>query len=573
MFRVSNIRIGVKLAIMSGFGILLVVIMTASLIVSGDWGRTANQASMRQNALAMGAAEAISALRAMRIGMVYVRLTEDAKVLETQFNAYKTSQTEFNHLVDALLANATTPEVLATIKTMKLGGDGYSAAGAGIFAAKAELIKIRSKANGAELQASDAARVANLLGEIDRISESQAIPAAAQAVKAADELGVATKRSAKSSQAEMADVLQTAEYAGIALGSLTIILLVGSAVFGALSIARPLRKLVQPLDDLASGNFEVGVPGLGRKDEVGQIAEAVARMADQVKKAIAEIKVSTREVANASVEIAHSSTDLSQRTEEQAACLEESAAAMHQMVETVERNAEHAKHADISASSTRDVADRGGVVVAKAVDAMAKIEESSRKSSDIIGVIDEIARQTNLLALNAAVEAARAGDAGRGFAVVASEVRSLAQRSSQAAKDIKDLITNSNRQVTDGVELVNQAGSALTEIVESIKSVVETVSGIAAASAEQATGLNEINKALSQMDAVTQQNSALVEEAAATAKTLENQAKSMDEQVAYFRIGDAVADEESPEPASGHSKAPAARSANPSAAASQRSAA
>ena len=161
--------------------------------------------------------------------------------------------------------------------------------------------------------------------------------------------------------------------------------------------------------------------------------------------------------------------------------------------------------------------------------------------SDIIGVIDEIARQTNLLALNAAVEAARAGDAGRGFAVVASEVRTLAQRSSQAAKDIKDLITNSSGQVQEGVQLVNQAGAALVEIVESIKEVAGIVSEIAAASMEQATGIEEVNKALTQMDEVTQQNSALVEENAATAKTLEQQAEAMNERISFFRVGQAEA--------------------------------
>jgi methyl-accepting chemotaxis protein len=173
---------------------------------------------------------------------------------------------------------------------------------------------------------------------------------------------------------------------------------------------------------------------------------------------------------------------------------------------------------------------------------MAQIEASSGKISDIIGVIDEIARQTNLLALNAAVEAARAGDAGRGFAVVASEVRTLAQRSSQAAKDIKDLITNSNGQVQQGVDLVNKAGTALAEIVSAIKEVAGLVSDIAGASIEQATGVEQVNKALSQMDEATQQNSALVEENAATAKALEHQAKAMDGQVAFFRLsGDADA--------------------------------
>ena len=208
---------------------------------------------------------------------------------------------------------------------------------------------------------------------------------------------------------------------------------------------------------------------------------------------------------------------------------------------TVKKNAENAQHANASAGETRRIAEQGGAVVAHAVDAMAKIEDSSRKISDIIGVIDEIARQTNLLALNAAVEAARAGEAGRGFAVVASEVRSLAQRSSQAAKDIKDLITNSNAQVKDGVDLVNRAGQALSEIVASIKSVADIVADIATASSEQATGIDEVNKALTQMDGVTQQNSALVEENAATAKTLEHQAQAMDEQVSFFKVEEAAA--------------------------------
>src|SRR5690242_18881771 len=186
---------------------------------------------------------------------------------------------------------------------------------------------------------------------------------------------------------------------------------------------------------------------------------------------------------------------------------------------------------------------------------MAKIEDSSRKISDIIIVIDEIARQTNLLALNAAVEAARAGDAGRGFAVVASEVRSLAQRSSQAAKDIKDLITNSSVQVKDGVELVSKTGQSLSEIVASIKSVAEIVADIATASSEQATGIEQVNKALTQMDEVTQQNSALVEENAATAKTLDQQAQAMSERLSFFRVGD--------EAEAGRSNAGPARAATP----------
>ncbi|HWK95449.1 MAG TPA: methyl-accepting chemotaxis protein [Pseudolabrys sp.] len=322
----------------------------------------------------------------------------------------------------------------------------------------------------------------------------------------------------------------------MAIVAVSILIAVGAGLIVLFRIVRPLTALISPLDSIAGGNFTVAVPNVGRKDEVGQIADAVQTMAKKMSHTIAEIKASGREVTNASAEIATSTTDLSQRTEEQAASLEETSAAMEELAATVRRNAENAQLANQDAAATREVADRGGAVVAKAVDAMARIEDSSRKISDIIGVIDEIARQTNLLALNAAVEAARAGEAGRGFAVVASEVRSLAQRSSQAAKDIKDLITNSNGQVRDGVDLVNKAGESLTEIVESIKKVAVVVSEIANASAEQATGIDQINKALTQMDEVTQQNSALVEENAATAKTLEHQAKAMDEQVSVFQI-------------------------------------
>jgi methyl-accepting chemotaxis protein len=209
---------------------------------------------------------------------------------------------------------------------------------------------------------------------------------------------------------------------------------------------------------------------------------------------------------------------------------------MEEISATVRKNAESAQQANGLMQGTRDVAGRGGEVVAQAVTAMSRIEDSSRKISDIISVIDEIARQTNLLALNAAVEAARAGEAGRGFAVVAAEVRNLAQRSAQAAKDIKDLITNSSSAVGQGVQLVNRAGDSLKEILQSINEVAGIVADIANASAEQASGIDQINKALSQMDEVTQQNSALVEENAATAKTLEHQSQALDGRVAAFRL-------------------------------------
>jgi methyl-accepting chemotaxis protein len=291
--------------------------------------------------------------------------------------------------------------------------------------------------------------------------------------------------------------------------------------------------------------------------------------AERLSSIVADIQMSAVDVANAAAEISTSTTDLSQRTEQQAAGLEQTSASMEEISATVRKNAENAHHANDLTAATREVADRGGAVVAQAVDAMSRIEDSSRKIADIIGVIDEIARQTNLLALNAAVEAARAGDAGRGFAVVASEVRSLAQRSSQAAKDIKDLITNSSVQVKSGVELVNRTGTSLEEILTSIKNVAALVGDIAVASKEQATGLDQVNKALTQMDEVTQQNSALVEENAATAKTLQQQSAAMTDRVGFFRIEEgAVAAaprqmqapvREAPKPAAAARNAPAGK--------------
>jgi methyl-accepting chemotaxis protein len=413
---------------------------------------------------------------------------------------------------------------------------------------------------------------------------------------------------------------------GAMLGTLIVSCLVSLLI--SRGISGPVVGIARSIRHMADGNFDLALPGLGRKDEIGEIATAVealkqkaiekarseaeavaarqaqeaesvaqqqrkaaelqAQAAEERAKAAEEqadvlrllaaglkslsdgdltvyldegftgdyrrirddfnatavrlhetiraISDLARDVSAATADISTSTTNLSERTEEQAASLEQTAASMEEIATAVKKNADNAQHADRSASSTRAVADRSGQIVAKAVEAMAKIEDSSERISDIIGVIDEIARQTNLLALNAAVEAARAGEAGRGFAVVASEVRSLAQRSSQAAKDIKDLIISSNMQVKDGVNLVNGAGRALVDIVDSIKDVASIVSNIANASAEQANGIEHVNKALTHMDEVTQQNSALVEENAATTKTLEQQAKAMDERVAFFKL-------------------------------------
>jgi methyl-accepting chemotaxis protein len=311
----------------------------------------------------------------------------------------------------------------------------------------------------------------------------------------------------------------------------------------ALQVAMVVEGLGAGLERLARGDLTYRVTSAWSTEYV-KIKEDFNGAIDKLQDTIANIIASSAEVSNAAAEISSSTTDLSQRTEEQAASLEETSASMEQMSATVKKNAENARHANELAQGARAEANDGGKVVADTVKAMGRIEESSRKIRDIIEVIDEIARQTNLLALNAAVEAARAGDAGRGFAVVASEVRSLAQRSSQAAKDIAALIVSSSAQVQEGVALANKAGSSLEGILKSINSVAEIVGDIATASSEQSAGIDQINIALTQMDEMTQQNSALVEENAATAKTLEEQQAAMNDRMGYFRVGEDEAEAE-----------------------------
>ena len=299
--------------------------------------------------------------------------------------------------------------------------------------------------------------------------------------------------------------------------------------------AQGLGDVAHMLEAMAMGDLTKRITNeyQGTFDELKRNSNEAA---EKLSEALSQISIGADEVSNASTEIASGSADLSQRTEQQASSLEETAASMEEMEGAVKTNADNASEANSRGMAARGVAENGGAVVDKAVSAMSRIEESSQKISDIIGVIDEIAFQTNLLALNAAVEAARAGDAGKGFAVVASEVRALAQRSSEAAKDIKSLIVDSNTQVKDGVELVNEAGTQLREIVDSIKTVTELVSEIASANQEQATGIAEINRAVAEMDEMTQQNSALVEETAASGRSLEEQAELMRERVSFFKI-------------------------------------
>lgn len=306
-------------------------------------------------------------------------------------------------------------------------------------------------------------------------------------------------------------------------------LLVGRRVVGT------IRSIVTITEKAADGDLDSRI-NIKSHDEFGQLAEAFNSMLTRISDIVGEVKGGSDSILSASNEIARGNMDLSQRTEEQASSLEETASSMEEMTTTVKQNADNAAQANKLAESAREQAEKGGSIVGTAVSAMGEINESSKKIADIISVIDEIAFQTNLLALNAAVEAARAGEQGRGFAVVAGEVRTLAQRSAEAAKEIKDLIQDSVSKVEQGTDLVDKSGQALEEIVTSVKRVTDIVSEIAAASQEQSAGIDQVNRAVMQMDEMTQQNSALVEEASAASKSMEHQAHRLKDQIAFFKF-------------------------------------
>jgi methyl-accepting chemotaxis protein len=510
----SNTRIGTRLAI--GFGLVL-----ALTLVSAAY------------ALMTARSNAEATRQMMRSPLAKERLISDWYVL-TYSAIARTAMI-------ARTTDETLPVTFADVisDSVKKGGETMAKVEALLVtdlekSTYKQIVALRAKYQAAK-DAVQKAKAGGVPGEAEKVFQDVFQPAAkAYEARVLDLLALERK-----AIDEMSQRIDAANERGfnlrIALTALTLLLGALCAWLIARSVTRPLAHAVTVAETVAGGDLSSKIVADAR-DETGQLMQALKHMNESLAKVVSEVRQGTHAMATASGQIAAGNQDLSSRTEEQASSLEQTAASMEELTSTVKQNADNARQANQLALSASEVAVKGGDVVGQVVDTMASINASSRKIVDIIGVIDGIAFQTNILALNAAVEAARAGEQGRGFAVVASEVRSLAQRSGAAAKEIKGLIDDSVGKVDRGSALVGEAGKTMEEIVGSVRRVTDIIGEITAASQEQSTGIEQVNQAIAQMDQVTQQNAALVEEAAAAAQSMQEQAASLVQAVSVFRL-------------------------------------
>jgi methyl-accepting chemotaxis protein len=357
----------------------------------------------------------------------------------------------------------------------------------------------------------------------------------------AERIYSANKKDADIGQAKVKSDAENARNVTIVGLLLALALAVFIVMFVTKSVTKPLNEMRDSLAHIGEGDFTIRV-SYDSEDEVGQMATALNGMIENVSRVLTEVRQVSEHVSGAAAELKTSAGDISSGASEQAAGFEETAASLEEITSTVKSTSENAQEASRVAASSRDDAGRGSSVVESAIDAMAELSKSSRQIADIITTIDEIAFQTNLLALNASVEAARAGEQGRGFGVVANEVRALAQRSATAAREIKTLITNSVSQVDSGVQLVNQSGEVLKEIVGSVGRVTDLMTDIATASKEQSVGVDQVNNAVMQMDQITQRNARQTQELGTTADRLNGSSIQLETLVARFKLDDAVQD-------------------------------
>ena len=369
----------------------------------------------------------------------------------------------------------------------------------------------------------------------EALLKEKMLPASVAYLGSVSDLQKHERRLAAARSDEVRSALRLAKLLLIGLSAASLLLGACMALVITRSVTRPLQEAVAAAHVIANNDLSQSLDS-PRRDELGELLRALGQMQSSLRQMVGQVRVTTDSISTASTEIASGNQDLSARTEQTASNLQQAASSMEQLTGTVKQSADSARQANQLASSAAEVAARGGAVVSQVVSTMDEINASSKKIADIIGVIDGIAFQTNILALNAAVEAARAGEQGRGFAVVAGEVRNLAQRSAEAAKEIKALIGASVDKVDSGSRLVADAGKTMQEIVSSVQRVADIIGEISAASSEQSDGIGQVNTAVVQLDQMTQQNASLVEQSAAAAESLKEQAVKLTEVVSVFRL-------------------------------------
>ncbi|MDP1655256.1 MAG: methyl-accepting chemotaxis protein [Hylemonella sp.] len=511
--KTSNLQIGTRLTL--AFAAVLAI--TAAIAIIGVW----RLGSLKDAAHEIATVELQRSLLAQRwasqININWVRASAALKTSDTGYidtlqkdmaATSKSISDDQKQLESMVVGDATKALMESVAKNRKVYVD-----------ARAALIKRQKDGE-------------NISDAVDR----ELRPLAEAYLKAVDQVAQHARDTLAEVQAHAESTANTSQIAlgtGAAIAVVLGILLAGLATR---SITRPIQQAAGSAEAIAGGDLGQAIEVQG-KDEAARLLQALSTMRENLARTVSNVRRSADGVATGSTEIANGNSDLSMRTEQQASALQETAASMEELSSTVKQNADNARQANQLAQSASTVAIQGGEVVAQVVETMRGINDSSKKISDIISVIDGIAFQTNILALNAAVEAARAGEQGRGFAVVASEVRSLASRSAEAAKEIKNLINDSVNRVEQGNTLVDQAGVTMNEVVSSIRRVTDIMGEISAASSEQSQGVAQVGEAITLMDQATQQNAALVEEMAAAASSLKTQAQQMVEAVSVFKLG------------------------------------
>ncbi len=510
--------IGVRLG--AGFGVLVALLCLTGAFASWQTSRIYNDGTVRIADDWLPAVQALGDIRAYANG---IRRTSLRLAMEPSATARSAQRAQHDDSIAKLDAAMQAYRQRITVPAERALFERFQQAWGEYLTHDAQVIEISNAAN--ESAFAEARSIANGKAASTFAASLDLI---AQCVRLNGEGATHAREAA-------ADTYGTGLVATGLMIAVSVVIGIGTSLLITRSITGPLRAAVSVAQTVARGDLTSRIDAVGR-DETAQLLRSLKDMNTNLAGLIGRVRAGCESIVTGSAQVAAGSADLSSRTEEQAASLEETASSMEELTATVRQNAESAKQGNTLALNASEIAARGGNVVGQVVQTMEQISDSSAKVADIISVIEGIAFQTNILALNAAVEAARAGEQGRGFAVVASEVRSLAQRSASAAKEIKELIDASVERVNTGAKLVNEAGQTMNEVVRSVRHVTDLMGEIAAASTEQHGGIEQVNRAVTQMDQLTQQNAALVEEASAAAESMSDQAKELREAVAVFRI-------------------------------------